>query len=107
MARAGCVVVHVRALVNAFRLDHPSSPGSSKDLADCLAAVVHHCEEGWRNGEMIGGLFDVGLVEYVGEPKPNLTRYKAITKVAQGEQLTDAEEAAINIRGLQSQGGVR
>jgi len=28
------------------KIDHPAQAGSSKDLADCLAAVVHHVEEG-------------------------------------------------------------
>jgi hypothetical protein len=30
------------------QVDHP--PRGSKDVADCLAAVVHHVEEGWRKG---------------------------------------------------------
>ena len=32
------------------KVDHPAQAGSSKDVADCLAAVVHHVEEGWRAG---------------------------------------------------------
>ncbi len=32
-----------------------------------LAGAVHGCEEGWRKGERIGGLFQLGLVEHPGE----------------------------------------
>jgi len=78
------------------KIDHPSSPGSSKDLADCLAGVVHHCEEGWRHGERIGGMFEMGIVEYAGEAKPNPVRERAISKIVDGkEPLTDEEENAI------------
>ena len=45
------------------KVDHPSSAGASKDLADCLAAVVHHCEVGWARGSA-NGLFKIGIVEY-------------------------------------------
>ncbi len=45
------------------KVDHPSTPGSSKDLADCLAAVVQHCEEGWRAGRASVGLFRFGFDE--------------------------------------------
>jgi hypothetical protein len=46
----------VRLERTAKKVDHPSTPGSSKDLADCLAAVVHHCEVGWAKGNA-NGLF--------------------------------------------------
>jgi len=32
------------------KIDHPSGPGGSKDLADAVAGVVHHCEEYFVNG---------------------------------------------------------
>ncbi len=44
------------------KIDHPSASGSSKDIADCLAAVVLHCEQGWREGEAIVGLVQPGIV---------------------------------------------
>jgi len=74
------------------KIDHPSSPGSSKDLADCLAGVVRHCGEGWRSGERIGGMFDIGLVECPGRSRPNPTRERAVSKVVEGEELTPEEE---------------
>jgi hypothetical protein len=78
------------------KIEKPSFPGASKDLADALAGAVWGCEEGWRHGERIGGLFELGIVEHAGEPKENPTRDRAITKVAQGgEALTPAEEAAL------------
>jgi hypothetical protein len=49
------------------KIDKPSFPGASKDLADALAGAVHGCEEGWRRGEMVGGLFKIGIVEHPGE----------------------------------------
>jgi hypothetical protein len=48
------------------KIDHPNCAGASKDLADCLAAVVYHCEEGWRRGQMSAGMFKVGIVERPG-----------------------------------------
>jgi hypothetical protein len=78
------------------KIEKPSFPGASKDLADALAGAVWGCEEGWRHGERIGGLFQLGLVEHAGEPKENPTRDRAITKVALGgEPLTPAEESAL------------
>ncbi len=38
-------------------VEKPNTPGASKDLADCLAAVVHHCHVGWAKGEGATGLF--------------------------------------------------
>jgi hypothetical protein len=46
----------VRLERTAKKVDHPSTPGSSKDLADCVAAVVHHCHLGWAKGTS-NGLF--------------------------------------------------
>jgi hypothetical protein len=40
----------VRLERTAKKVDHPSAPGSSKDLADCVAAVVRHSEVGWAKG---------------------------------------------------------
>lgn len=50
------------------KVDHPSTAGSSKDLSDCLAAVVQHCEDGWRAGEYSRGLFQIGTVGRAGAP---------------------------------------
>jgi hypothetical protein len=52
----------VRLERTAKKVDHPSTAGGSKDLADCLAAVVHHCEVGWAKGRG-NGLFKIGIVE--------------------------------------------
>ena len=74
------------------KIDHP--PKGSKDLADCVAGVVHHCEEGWRSGEAAGGLFHIGEVEHPGKSGPDLqARLAAINaKVAEGHAITDQEE---------------
>ncbi len=42
-------------------IDHPVR--GSKDIADCLAAAVHHVEEGWRRAEGARGMFQFGAVE--------------------------------------------
>ena len=83
------------------KIDHPSFPGASKDIADALAGAAHGCEEGWRRGENARGMFQVGDVDRPGEPKPNPTRDTAFTKVAEGHALTDAEEDAILFEGLE------
>ena len=71
------------------KVDHPSTAGSSKDLSDCLAAVVRHCEDAWRAGELSRGLFGIGIVEHPGD----LSHAAAISgEMAQVESLTDPEE---------------
>jgi hypothetical protein len=57
------------------KVDHPSVANSSKDLADCLAAVVYHCEEGWRSTIGSKGMFRFGSMEPDWEPfiVPELT----------------------------------
>jgi hypothetical protein len=47
------------------KIDHP--PRGTKDIADCLAAVVHHVEEGWRTGAGSRGMFKLGIVERPGQ----------------------------------------
>ncbi len=76
------------------KIDHPAPASASKDIADCLAACVYHCEESWRCGEMNKGLFQVGLVERAGELSPEMvTSLEQINaKVADGQQLTDSDE---------------
>jgi hypothetical protein len=75
------------------KIDHP--PGSSKDVADCLAAVVYHCEEGWRSGAGVGGLFKFGPLVEPDEPRIHSARTAAYKKVNEGTPLTDADEDAI------------
>jgi hypothetical protein len=78
------------------KVDHPSFAGASKDLSDCLAAVVHHAEEGYRAGAGSLGLFQFGVVErpgQVAEPPEALKR--AQTKIVTGQPLTPAEEGAM------------
>jgi len=45
-------------------VEKPSQAGASKDVADCLAAVVHHVEEGWRRGAGSDSMFQLGLIEW-------------------------------------------
>ncbi len=79
------------------KIDHPSAPGSSKDLADCVAAVVHQCEEGWRKGDAIGTQFMPGIVEYPGQVSPETHQQleQAVSGVVEGRKLTPDEERAI------------
>jgi hypothetical protein len=77
------------------KIDHPATAGSSKDVADCLAACVYHCEESWRAGESSRGLFQLGMVERAGEPSLSEQARRDIIseKIASGHQLTDQEES--------------
>jgi len=82
------------------KVDHPSVAGSSKDLADCLAAVVCHCEEGWRAGAGSRGMFQLGSVElpelaYDPEDDLDAVRARAAAKVINGQPLTGDEENAL------------
>jgi len=73
------------------KIEKPSFPGASKDLADALAGAVWGCEEGWRTGERIGGMFEIGMVEYAAEVRPNPVRQRAVSKIVDGgEPLTAA-----------------
>jgi hypothetical protein len=76
------------------KIDHPSAPGSSKDLADALAGAVYGCEEGWRRGEMIGGLFKIGAVEHPGELPEEVERdlMEARAHVVAGQRLDGEDE---------------
>ncbi len=76
------------------KIDHPATAGASKDVADCLAACVYHCEESWRRGEASKGLFQMGVVEQPGEiSEPLKAKLDAISAmIARGEQLGDSDE---------------
>jgi len=75
------------------KVDHPAQVGSSKDVADCLAAVVHHVEEGWRAGAGSRGMFLVGIVERPGQmAEPADMAVRAPAKVIDGQPLTEEEE---------------
>ena len=78
------------------KVDHPAQAGSSKDLADCLAAVVHHVEEGWRAGAGSLGLFQLGVVEPPEQEDDRATvAARAAAKVINGQPLTGDEENAL------------
>ncbi|MGA9130801.1 MAG: hypothetical protein WB384_02255, partial [Candidatus Sulfotelmatobacter sp.] len=78
------------------KIDHPAQAGSSKDLADCLAAVVHHVEEGWRAGAGSLGLFQLGSVELPEQEDDRATvAARAAAKVINGQPLTGDEENAL------------
>ena len=85
------------------KIDHPAFPGASKDVADCLAAAVLHCEAGWRAGEGSRGLFQNGRVERPNEPTLDLkARLEAISaKVVDGQALTSDEEDTLLFSGLE------
>ena len=74
------------------KVDHP--PRGSKDVADCLAAVVHHVEEGWRKGMGAQGMFQIGLVEQPGMSNETSQRRRdqIITKVVRGTPINMEEE---------------
>lgn len=84
------------------KVDHPSTAGASKDLADAFAAVVHHCEEGWRRGQ--GELEPPREPAYVAE---TMALYAGMTythssmaarvreKVIEGKPISEQEETAI------------
>ncbi len=76
------------------KIDHPTFPGASKDLADCVAAVVHHCEELWRHGRGVGSLFKVGEVEHRGGlPEAVIDRMQtARAQVVAGQPLAGQAE---------------
>jgi len=69
----------------------------SKDLADCLAAAVHHAEQGWRSAAGSLGLFQLGEAEQPEQPSPQrqTTSQRAYAKVIDGQPLTAEEEDAI------------
>jgi hypothetical protein len=76
------------------KVEHPATSGGSKDLADALAAAVHHCEESWRVAESSRGLFMIGGVER--EDRSNRAQQEiaaVYAKVAgKGEPLDDQDE---------------
>ena len=75
------------------KVDHPAQAGGSKDLADCLAAVVHHVEEGWRRGAGSLGMFQLGSVERPEqEDDVDAVRARAAAKIINGQPLTSREE---------------
>jgi len=83
------------------KIDHPAIAGSSKDVADALAAAVHHWEEGWRRSGMSRGLFQIGAVEQAGElPEPLQKEIEAVyRKVAtKGEPLDEVDEDVLLFR---------
>lgn len=41
-------MVNLEFDVKRQKVDHPATPGRSKDIADPFAAVIHHCEEGFH-----------------------------------------------------------
>ena len=76
------------------KIDHPSTHGASKDVADAFAGAIYNCEQGWAAGEQSRGLFQIGLVEY---PGPSATGTKLSgnepsTKVVEGIPLTPEDE---------------
>ncbi len=79
------------------KIEKPSFPGASKDLADALAGAVHGCEEGWRRGEMVGGLFKIGMVERPGElPEEVVEQIRgAGSRVVQGQPLQGKDEDSL------------
>ena len=48
------------------KIDDP--PGGSKDIADCLAAVVYHCEIGWAGLQGSKGMAQIGEMSPSHEP---------------------------------------
>lgn len=78
------------------KIDHPAQAGGSKDLADCLAAVVHHVEEGWRRGAGSLGMFQFGSDKPTqAEESRDAIRARASVKVINGQPLTGAEEDSL------------
>jgi len=78
------------------KVDHPAQAGGSKDLADCLAAVIHHVEEGWRAGAGSLGMFLTGIVDRLGQAaEPEDVYARAAAKVIDGQPLTAEEEDAL------------
>jgi hypothetical protein len=76
------------------KIDHPARGG--KDVADCLAAVVHHAEEGWRKGEGARNMFQMGIMERPGQiAEPTPVQVAPTTKVVMGQTLTPDEEDTI------------
>ena len=62
-------------------------------MADCLAAVVHHAEEGWRKAMGAQGMFQIGLVEKPVEVLLNDSLWQEkLSAVVRGRPLTLAEE---------------
>ena len=63
-------------------------------MADCLAAVVHHAEEGWRKGMGAQGMFQIGLVEQSHSQAlmDDALWRQALCNVVRGGRLTPAEE---------------
>ena len=77
------------------KVEHPATAGGSKDLADALAGVVHHCEASWRAAEGSRGLFKFGTVEREDGLTEKVQREIAAVyaKVAdKGEPLNEQDE---------------
>jgi len=74
------------------KIEKPSHAGASKDVADCLAAVVHHVEEGWRTGYGAEGMFLLGELAGQSAPEADPVLAQAVTSIARGNPLTPNEE---------------
>jgi len=74
------------------KIDHPSVAGSSKDLADCLAAAVYHAEEGYRKGAGSVGMFQIGIVERPEQVAELSALQQLLRGIATGPPLTPTEE---------------
>ena len=78
------------------KVDHPTTPGASKDLADGLAAAVHHCEANWLKAEAATlaprpGMTDSGIRAGARDERQE----ELLRKIEMGLPLTEEEINAL------------